>query len=149
MPKALKVGDFVVETRQGVQLIVEAKKRRIPSRREVVQYRSNLLRHFLMLQSEYFLLALGDHLYLWRGGSPPDAEPEYVGDTAAALKPQLDRIGLPLEELGQISFEMLILAWLNELIMGTLEDSVNRPWLEASGLAAAVRNGSLDALNAA
>jgi len=47
---------------------------------------------------------------------------------------------MPLDTLGKSSFEMLIQAWLEDLVDGIVPESGN-PWLVESGLADSVRNG--------
>lgn len=74
---------------------------------------------------------------------PEAATPDFEGDTEAALQPYLKRLRYPLDKLSQSSFELLIEAWLSDLVAGTLPESANRQWLEESGLAASVRDGSI------
>src|SRR5437763_9610704 len=44
----------------------------------------------------YFMLALRDHLYLWRNPAPDGGVPDYEADTAVALRPYLVRLNADL-----------------------------------------------------
>ena len=91
----------------------------------------------------YFMLALRDHLYLWRNPAPDGGVPDYEADTAVALRPYLVRLNADLDKLSETSFELLIEAWLTDLVGGTLPEAPNRRWLEESGLAESVRDGAI------
>jgi hypothetical protein len=133
--------DFVIEKRGVPILAVEARNVVAPSAEYAAEFLRNILAHGDIPKTEYFLLGLRNHLYLWRDPTPPVSLPEYEGDTSDALQPYLARLRRPLGKLSQSGFEMLIQSWVGELVMGILPDAGDRKWLVDSGLAAAVRDG--------
>jgi hypothetical protein len=136
--------DFTVEKPgHGIQLLVEARNTAAPSREWAARFLRNIFAHAQIPQSEYFLLALRDHLYLWHRPVPESGNPDFEADTAAELRPYMTRLQRPLNTLSQSSFELLIQAWLGDLVDGTLPESANRQWLVESGLADSVRDGSI------
>jgi hypothetical protein len=136
--------DFIVEAPgRGIQLVVEAKNTTAPSPEWATRFLRNLFVHAAIPRSEYFLLALQDHLYLWRQPSPEAAAPDFDGDTAAALKPYLQNGGVSLDDLNQRTFESLIHAWLSDLVSGVAQESENLRWLKESGLEDSIRNGTV------
>jgi hypothetical protein len=138
--------DFTVEKPgEGIRLLVEAKNTTSPSPAWAAQFLRNLYIHAQIPASTYFLLALRDHLYLWRDPAPDVNAPHFQADTAAVLRPYLGGLHTRLENLSENSFELLIEAWLADLVAGTLPDSTNERWLEESGLAEAVRDGAIRA----
>jgi hypothetical protein len=136
--------DFTVEKPgEGILLLVEAKNTTSPSPAWAAQFLRNLYIHAQIPQSTYFLLALRNHLYLWRNPAPDVGAPEFEADTIAVLRPYLGRIPMSLDELSQTSFELFIEAWLSDLVAGTLPDSPDGRWLEESGLAECVRDAAI------
>src|SRR5215212_9741573 len=98
--------DFVVEKPDGaIQLLVEAKNTVSPSPEWAARFLRNLFVHAQIPPSPFFLLALRDHLYLWRHPNGEAGPPEFEGDTATALRPYLLRLPGSLENLSQRSFE--------------------------------------------
>jgi hypothetical protein len=135
--------DFTVEKPgRGIQLLVEARNTPAPSREWATRFLRNILARVQIPPTEYFLLALRDHLYLWRRPAAEPGNPDFEADTASELQPYLSRLNLPLDTLTKTSFEMLIQAWLEDLVDGILPESGNQ-WLVESGLADSVRNGSV------
>jgi hypothetical protein len=136
--------DFTVEKPgEGIRLLVEAKNTTAPSRDWAARFLRNLFIHAQIPETTYFLLALRDHLYLWRNPAPDGGVPDYEADTTVALRPYLARLNAELDKLSETSFELLIEAWLTDLVAGTLPESSNRRWLEESGLAESVRDGAI------
>src|SRR5262245_53102170 len=72
--------DFVIEApNRGIQLVVEAKNIVAPSPDWLLRLLRNLFVHAAIPRSEYFLLVLRDHLYLWRRPDPEKpAPPDFV-----------------------------------------------------------------------
>ena len=133
--------DFLVEKPEGaIQLVVEAKNTVAPSPEWAARFLRNLFVHAEIPATPFFLLALRDHLYLWRHPDSAAGLPEYEGDTAAALGPYLARLHRSLDDLSERSFETLIYAWLNDVISGTPE-SEQPSWLRESGLSESIRDG--------
>lgn len=136
--------DFTLERPgEGIRLLVEAKNATAPSREWAARFLHNLFAHVDIPPSEYFLLALRDHLYLWRHPAREPGGPDFEADTAAALRPYLKRLNRSLDRLSESGFELLIHAWLSDLVAGTLPDAESRQWLEDSGLAESVRDASI------
>jgi len=133
--------DLVIEKRGVPILAVEARNVVSPSAEFAAKFLRNILAHGDIPRSEYFLLGLRNHLYLWRDPRLPVSLPEYEGDTAHVLEPYLVRLRRPLDKLSQSGFEMLMQSWVGELVMGILPDAGDQKWLVESGLAEAVRDG--------
>jgi hypothetical protein len=127
----------------GIRLLVEARNTPAPSREWAVRYLRNIFEDDRIPQTEYFLLALRNHLYLWHRPTREPGNPDFEGDTESELQPLLSKLKLPLDTLSKNSFELLIQVWLDDLIDGILPLSGNHQWLVDSGLADAVRDGSL------
>lgn len=141
MAEDRSIVDFTVEKPgHGIQLLVEASNTPAPSREWAARFLRNILANDQIPPSEYFLLALRDHLYLWHRPTRDAGNPDFEGDTATELRSYLSRLNRPLDGLSKSSFELLIQAWLGELVDGTLPES---EWLVESGLANAVRDGSI------
>jgi hypothetical protein len=137
--------DFVIEAPdRGIQLVVEVKNTVAPSPDWPLRFLRNLFVHAAIPRSEYFLLALRDHLYLWRRPDPEkQAPPDFKGDTAAVLAPYLRSMQGRLETLTGRGFELLIYAWLADLVAGTAPPSDTAKWIEDSGLLESIRNGTI------
>jgi hypothetical protein len=136
--------DFIVEKPgEGIRLLVEAKNTTSPSPEWAARFLRNLFVHAQISESAYFLLALRDHLYLWRRPEPNVSVPDFQADTGVALQPYLSRLNATLPELSESSFELLIEAWLTDLVADTLPDAANQEWLVDSGLADSVRDGAI------
>lgn len=69
---------------------MEAKNVVAPTPEWLAHYLRNLFTHGVIPQSNYALLALRDHLYLWRRPDPDvQRPPDFEGETAAILAPYL------------------------------------------------------------
>ena len=133
--------DFVVEKPGGaIQLVVEAKNTVAPSPEWAARFLRNLFVHAQIPPAPFFLLALRDHLYLWRHPSGEAGPPEFEGDTATALRPYLLRLHGSLETLSERSFEALVFAWLSDVVAGSPEVE-QLLWLRDSGLSESIRDG--------
>ncbi|SRR5216684_6168939 len=132
--------DLVIEKGGTPIVAVEARNTESPSGDWAAQFLRNLLEYGDVPRCQYFLLALRNRMYLWRDQAPPVSLPDFEGDTSDALEPYLVRLHRPLDTVSQSGFEMLIQAWLGELVMGILPDAGDRKWLVESGLADAVRD---------
>jgi len=143
--------DFVVETpNREVLLVVEARNVAAPTPEWALRFLRNLYVHVAIPRSEYFLLALRDHMYLWRRPHPDEQElPAFAGDTAATLAPYLQMIPIRLETMSQPGFEQVVYAWLADLVAGTEPEPEAVKWLEDSGLLTSIRKGTIRAQMAA
>lgn len=134
--------DFVVESPdREVQLLVEAKNVSARSPEWAAQFLRNLSVHATLPHSEYFLLAMRDRFYLWRRPDPlASPSPDFEGDTKQALAPYLSGVRTPLAAISERSFELLVQAWLTDLVTGSVEQP---DWVEKSGLRKAIRDGTI------
>lgn len=133
---------------QKIQLIAEVKAKRGATQEWATQMRRNLLVHQAIGFAPFFLLALPDHFYLWRDGSvvPDEKLPDYSAETEKLLSPYLNSAGLSLNNLSGQSFELVVIAWLRDLVHSRLsKDSVTpeQQWLIDSGLFQAIKDGSV------
>jgi hypothetical protein len=145
MEESRSLADFVVEAPdRGIRLVVEAKNTIAPTPEWPLRFLRNLFVHATIPRSEYFLLALRDHLYLWRRPEPDGQRPpDFVGDTAAILAPYLRGVPNRLETMSERGFELLIHFWLADLIAGTEPEPETAIWLEDSELLDSIRNGTI------
>src|SRR6185503_21152292 len=90
---------------EGIRLLVEAKNTTSPSSDWAARFLRNLFVHAQIPESTYFLLALRDHLYLWRNPAPDVRTPDFEADTTVALRPYLKRLNANLDRLSESSFE--------------------------------------------
>ena len=144
--------DFVVEgPDRGTRLVVEARNVVAPTAEWLVRYLHNLFTLGAIPRSDYVLLALRDHLYLWRRPAlDVQRPPDFEGETATVLAPYL-RMMIPhrLETMTENGFESLVFAWLVDLVAGTEPEPEAAKWLEGSGLPDSIRNGTITAQTAA
>src|SRR5437588_4255982 len=92
---------------EGILLLVEARNVAAPSKEWAAQFLRNLFAHLDLPRSDYFLLALQDHLYLWRNPTPDAAAPEFEAETKVELRPYLERLPRSLDTISQSGFELL------------------------------------------
>jgi hypothetical protein len=131
-----------------LELIAEVKARPDASEAWATQMRRNLIVHQLIPSAPYFLLALPDFFYLWRdsalGGE--EAPPDYKVEAGTVLAPYLTKSQLPVKDLSEYGLELLVTAWLTELVASRLTKDTAGPeqqWLFDSGLYQAIRGGSV------
>jgi hypothetical protein len=75
------------------------------------RYLHNLFNLGAIPRSDYVLLALRDHLYLWRRPDPDvQRPPDFESETAAILAPYLRMIPNRLETMTENGFELLVYA---------------------------------------
>ena len=130
-----------------LELVVEVKNRSGASPEWVAQLRRNLLADSIIPNARYFLLALPDFFYLWKDGtSSADIAPDYQIDTTQILESYTNGVRESLNDLSGYGFELLVSAWLEDLVHSDLEPKRIDPhlrWLFDSGLYEAVKNGSI------
>ncbi len=143
----LPYADMVVYDTSGqIVLIAEVKSRTEKSREWATQLRRNLLAHGLVPPSRFLLVALPDRLYLWKdvGNGPELAEPTYELDALPFFQPYYTKAGVSPDALAGSSFELIVAAWLNELVQDGVIETLPpeaRPALVESGLLEALRGG--------
>lgn len=129
----------------GLQLVVEVKTKRGETDEWAAKFRRNLFAHQSIRSSKFFLIALPEHLYLWRDKTSPELIPaDYKMRTKDVLRPYLEQISL--EELDGLSFEFLVRAWLDDLIWSKLtreEAGSELEWVFDSGLYESIRHGEI------
>jgi hypothetical protein len=143
------VADFVVyDAVDEPKLIVEAKNKPAASRDWASQLRHNLFAYVTLLpRVPFFLLALPDHFYLWKNAFSADMLlPNYEIDANQTLQNYATKLRTPLANLGANSFNLLVHAWLDDII-NLPPDSPRLigadRWLMESGLYDAIRQGTI------
>lgn len=145
--------DFLVTSPDDrVQLAVEAKRYAGADPTWAAALRRNLLAHTPSPQARFFLLALPDRFYLWKDapGDEP-VPPQYTIDARSELAPYTAALHTDLAELSGEGFELLVQAWLGDLLAAGPDISgerapagdARRSWLFDSGLWDAIRTGRL------
>ena len=138
--------DIEVYTPQsGIQLVVEVKTQRGETDEWAAKLRRNLFAYQSIPSSRFFLIALPEHLYLWRDKTSPDLIPaDYKVRTKDVLQPYLEKIDI--EELSGQSLELLVTSWLSVLMMSKLTKEEAGPgleWLFDSGLYESIKGGEI------
>jgi hypothetical protein len=141
--------DFIVRTPdERIVLAVEAKRRTNASPEWAAQMRRNLSVHGVLPETPYFLLALPDKFYLWKCAPAQEAvPPDFEFDAADALRPYLDLLHRPIDELSPAGFESIVWFWLEDLVREN--GSGQSAWLRTSGLDKHLRNAVVTAQLAA
>ncbi len=155
-----RIADIAVYSREGsLSLVAETKNRPLATQTWAAEYLRNLIDYYgAATGAPYFLLALPDSFYLWRtgpnlshSGHAPDPigklDPHYRADAKPLLRPYLEDIGLPLDDLSEAGFALLVSAWLSDVVDPDLreEDVLDevRGLLFSSGLRRAIEGGSV------
>jgi hypothetical protein len=108
--------DFIVRSSDNkLQLVVEVKTKRGSDSNWAASWRRNLFAHAQIPSAPYFLLALPDRFYLWKDASIKVVPPDYEVDAKQVLSPYLKELSVPLDELTEQSFELLIRNWLDDV----------------------------------
>lgn len=145
----LPYADLVVcNPKNEIVLIVESKNRIGTSSTWAAETRRNMFAHGTTPNSPYFLLALPDRFYLWKdaGNTPDLVLPSYEIDARPFLQPYFEKAHLSPNEVGYYSFELLISAWMNELINWGIAPNVpdeSKKLLQDSGLPEALKDATI------
>ena len=141
--------DIAVYNPDGkLQLVVEVKNRPHASAEWVAHLRHNLLAHAFIPPSPYFLLALPDFFYLWKDAVSLDIltkPPDYQISAPEVLATYLN-FPQSLNDLSHAGLELLMTAWLEDIIHAELQRDAVDPslqWLFDSGLYEAIARGSV------
>lgn len=127
-------------------LVVEVKKKQDASLEWATRLRRNILAHDTFPNAPFFLLALPDRFYLWKNGikNHVASNPTYAIDAKPVLKPYLERAGVEVEQISGQSLELIIAAWLNEIVRKKPNEfDASERWLIESGLYDALVGGRL------
>lgn len=142
--------DLMVYDRNGqIVLIVEVKKKLGTSSEWATMLRRNIFAHGALPAAKFFLLALPDRFYLWKNvaSRPELVQPTFEIDSQPLLQPYFDRVGVSIEKITGRSFELIIAAWLDDLLhLETAPEGGDKQkgWIVESGLFEAIRGGHLD-----
>lgn len=99
------------------------------------------MKHGMVARADYFLLAAPDKLYLWTESSD---EPQFEKDAEPVLGRYFSEAQVDPSTIYHDAFELLVGSWLQDLSAG-LDGSKgpSHSWLEESGLAPALKGGSV------
>jgi hypothetical protein len=129
--------------------IVEIKSKMGTSRDWAAKTRRNILAHGDIGGADFFLLVTPDRLYMWKhaGTAPVPLTPTHEADTTTELAPYFESVGLNPEEVSGHAFELVVGAWLGDVMRserrtGENTDTLRR--LVESGLRTAVKDGRLE-----
>jgi hypothetical protein len=139
--------DLAIYNRDGQPaLVAEVKSKLNASAEWAAQFRYNILAHGTFPKAPYFLMAFPDRFYLWTDADIrlDQSEPTYVIDARPILQPYFERAGVTAEQISGQSLELIIAAWLGEIIhldqpLTDIDES--QQWLIESGLSAAIFRG--------
>jgi hypothetical protein len=147
--------DLSVTDRHGqLTLLVEVRRKIKASPQWAAKLRCNIFAHGTFPNAPYFLMVFPDQFYLWANGEDTQEarEPTYTIDPSPILQPYCQRAGVILEEISRPSLELMIVAWLGEIIHGDRspeEIDTAQQWLIESGLYFALTGGQFAPLVAA
>jgi hypothetical protein len=137
--------DFIVRSSDNkLQLVVEVKTKRGSDSNWAASWRRNLFAHAQIPSAPYFLLALPDRFYLWKDASIKVVPPDYEVDAKQVLSPYLKELSVPLDELTEQSFELLIRNWLDDVTAdhrNSWSKTRATEQLQRSGLYEAIKDG--------
>lgn len=136
----------VISSNGDIALVVEVKVKVSATDEWAATLRRNLVVHGIVPASAYFLLALPDYFFLWKPFSSPEAvDADYKIPAGNLVKMYLEDIHL--EELSSSSLELLLSAWVSNLIESNItgETEPELAWLIDSGLFESIKGGSIQA----
>lgn len=141
--------DLLVDNHDGqLALVVEVKTKLNSSPAWATRFRRNLLAHGSFPETPYFLMVFPDWFYLWIATDVQSiqSEPTYTIDARPILQPYFKRAGVSAEQISGQSLEIIVAAWLGEIIHSTNlpeEMKESQHWLIESGLYAAISGGKV------
>ncbi|MCY4536197.1 MAG: hypothetical protein OXB91_12600 [Bryobacterales bacterium] len=142
--------DLAVYDRGGrLTAIAEIKNKLGTSTEWAAQTRRNMLDHGRSYSADFFLIVTPDRLYVWKGADtePVETPPTYEADTQPGFGSYLESAGLDGRHLSNDAFELLVSAWLGDVIWseetaGERED--DQDWLAKSGFRRALKGGRVE-----
>jgi len=140
--------DIAVYSPDGrLQLVVEAKSQQQTSPEWAARFRRNLLAHQAIPPANYFLLAMPDHLYLWKNGvNQSEARPDYEIPTWEVLGDYLGGRSEQPRRVWEESLQLALASWLNDVASSKRElrpDSGVDRLLVDSGLYEGIKSGEV------
>lgn len=107
-----------------------------------------MLAHGRSYSADFFLLVTPDRLYVWKdvGIEPVQTPPTYEADTLSGFGPYLESSGLDARHLSNGAFELLVSAWLGDVIRPeeTAGEHRDHDWLVKSGFRRALEGGRIE-----
>ena len=129
--------DFVVKDSSGVpRALFEVKRRAGMNARWAAQLRENLFRDNAVQAVGYFVIVTPDRLFVWRAGAPLAEQPIEV-PLREVLQKYLNGTALDVSSTSVPTFELVVQAWIADLVRGASGDGV------PPELLAALRHGEL------
>jgi hypothetical protein len=148
MPTMVQKPDIAVFDAVGqTVLVAEVKAKPQSSPEWAALLRRNLVAYGLP-QAPYFMVATPEQLYLWAGKQLPaePIPPDISVGTRELFEPYLSKAQVAVSSLSEGGLELIVAAWLNELV-GGYEDNRLPPsaaeWFKSEGLLDALRGGRL------
>jgi hypothetical protein len=111
--------DFVIYDRDGhPSVAVEVKRKLGTTRRWAAEFHRNLLAHGNGGAVDYFTIVTPDRLYVWDEADETGAAPDPTFEIAAepAFASYFRGTGLSPESIDGQAFEMIVAAWLRDLV---------------------------------
>ncbi|MFP4437459.1 MAG: hypothetical protein ACLFVO_09450 [Chloroflexaceae bacterium] len=143
------IADIAVYDKQDQLVLVGEVKNKLAAAPEWAgRFRRNILAHGIYPSAPFFLFAFPDTFYLWTASHQPleYTEPDFTIDARPLLRPYFEQAGVQPEQISESSLELIIAAWLDEIIHTTVAPealTAGQPWLIESGLYAAIAGGRL------
>jgi hypothetical protein len=137
--------DFALYDRAGqLAAVVEVKNRTGTTPQWASAFRQNLT-EAAFSAAKFFLLVTPDRVYCWKNAGPAsDAPPDIVADAQPLLRGYFEDSGIRPNDISAQAFEMLVAAWLSDLVHSSDPPPQGAAWLRTSGLLDAVRDGRVD-----
>jgi hypothetical protein len=127
-------------------LLVEVKWSKESSEEDAIFFRRNLRNHSILTDGPHFLLAYRNNLFLWKGSTSPDAQPDFRSPAKPVLRKYLGEIAETASGAGPESLELAFKLWLTDFARGSeLPDpkSDADKMLVDSGLYQKIRGGEV------
>jgi hypothetical protein len=138
---------MVFDANWQLQLVGEVKNKYRASAEWVTRMRYNLLFHTYVPNAPYFLLALPDYFHLWVDAlADEEVAPDFTIPATEILSPYVNGAGYLLSDVTELSLEILVNLWLEDLIHSEIKPETARPtlqWLFDSNLYPSIKNGKI------
>ena len=141
----LQNADLTLYDRDGQLIaVIEIKNKPGTSNEWAAKLRRNILAHGRFRPTDFFLVVTPDKLYIWKeAGIQPDfILPTYVIDAKPIFKTYLKAANIESDTISSPAFELVVGAWLGDLILS--ENNSSEAWLIESGLLDAAKNGRVE-----